>query len=141
MALVRRLRSFAWIKARRLPGVRCSTLNTECRSLLCLITIPGRSCVAGIAIAKTLLKIAVAGWRKAGRPHFPPHTGAETVILHGLGVLGKYTHTCYLAWHAAPNCCSYPFVPPRESSGHRIQARRILHAWAKPDKISAWQEL
>src|SRR5208283_5225857 len=31
-------------------GVRCSTLNTECKSLLCLMTMPGRSCVAGIAI-------------------------------------------------------------------------------------------
>src|SRR5258707_651276 len=29
MAPVRILRSLAWIKARRLPGVRCSTLNTE----------------------------------------------------------------------------------------------------------------
>src|SRR5678809_1023088 len=51
MAPVRRLRSLAWIKARRLPGVRCSTLKTECRSLLCLMIMPGRSWVAGIAIA------------------------------------------------------------------------------------------
>src|SRR6478609_326437 len=39
------------MNARRLPGVRCSTLNTECRSLLCLMIMPGRSWVAGIAIA------------------------------------------------------------------------------------------
>src|SRR5579859_2579551 len=55
MAPVRRLRSLAWMKARRLPGVRCSTLNTECRSLLCLMIMPGRNCVAGIAMQKTLL--------------------------------------------------------------------------------------
>src|SRR6202795_695532 len=51
MAPVRRLRSFAWMKARRLPGVRCSTLKTECKSLLCLMIMPGRSWVAGIDIA------------------------------------------------------------------------------------------
>src|SRR5512133_1251207 len=51
MAPVRRLRNLGWISARKFPGVRCSTLNTECRSLLCLITMPGRSWVAGIAIA------------------------------------------------------------------------------------------
>src|SRR5215475_494298 len=57
MAPVRRLRSLAWMKARRLPGVRCSTLNTECKSLLCLMIMPGRSWVAGIDIAaQTLLK-------------------------------------------------------------------------------------
>src|ERR1700733_2372802 len=50
MAPGRRLRKLAWMKARRLPGVRCSTLNTECRSLLCLMIIPGRSWVAGIDI-------------------------------------------------------------------------------------------
>src|SRR5271165_3766048 len=51
MAPVRRLRNLAWMKARRLPGVRCSTLNTECKSLLCLMIMPGRSWVAGIDIA------------------------------------------------------------------------------------------
>src|SRR5207248_6740857 len=30
----------------------CSTLNTECRSLLCLMIMPGRSWVAGIAITE-----------------------------------------------------------------------------------------
>src|SRR3954464_37453 len=51
IAPVRKLRSLAWMKARRFPGVRCSTLNTECRSLLCLMIMPGRSWVAGIDIA------------------------------------------------------------------------------------------
>jgi hypothetical protein len=41
------------MKARKFPGVRCSTLNTECNSLLCLMTMPGRICVAGIAIRVT----------------------------------------------------------------------------------------
>src|SRR5205823_9457961 len=36
----------------KLPGVRCSTLKTECRSLLCLMIMPGRSWVAGIAITE-----------------------------------------------------------------------------------------
>src|SRR5216683_8006225 len=55
MAPVRRLRSLAWINARRFPGVRCSTLKTECRSLLCLMIMPGRSWVAGIDIAEIAL--------------------------------------------------------------------------------------
>src|SRR5580700_10397636 len=82
IAPVRRLRSLAWMKARRLPGVRCSTLNTECRSLLCLMIMPGRIWVAGIDIAcNNLLKISAVCRRKAGRPHFPPHKGRK-VILH-----------------------------------------------------------
>src|SRR5437588_12897987 len=60
IAPVRRLRSFAWMKARRLPGVRCSTLKTECRSLLCLMIMPGRSWVAGMAIAELLSLVALA---------------------------------------------------------------------------------
>src|SRR5579864_2197257 len=55
MAPVRRLRSFAWMKARKFPGVRCSTLKTECRSLLCLMIMPGRSWVAGIDMAGVAL--------------------------------------------------------------------------------------
>src|SRR3954465_80513 len=54
IAPVRKLRNLAWIKARRFPGVLCSTLNTECRSLLCLMIIPGRSWVAGIDIGRAL---------------------------------------------------------------------------------------
>jgi hypothetical protein len=61
MAPVRRLRSFAWMNARRLPGVRCSTLKTECRSLLCLMIMPGRSWVAGIAMCgNALLEVFAA---------------------------------------------------------------------------------
>src|SRR5438105_15724340 len=67
MAPVRRLRSLAWMKARRLPGVRCSTLKTECRSLLCLMIMPGRIWVAGIDIAG--LHLLTASWKlsAAGR--------------------------------------------------------------------------
>src|SRR5579859_3519470 len=68
MAPVRRLRSLAWINARRLPGVRCSTLKTACRSLLCLIIIPGRNWVAGIDIPNFSSMIWVfAGWPRAQR--------------------------------------------------------------------------
>src|ERR1700733_5673058 len=55
MAPEGRLRSLAWMNARRLPGVRCSTLKTVCSSLLCLMIMPGRICVAGIAIKEKLL--------------------------------------------------------------------------------------
>src|SRR6266436_5364890 len=73
MAPVLRLRSLAWIKARRLPGVRCSTLKTECRSLLCLMIIPGRIWVAGIDIAGNNLlqnNCDLLSWRKAGQATF-----------------------------------------------------------------------
>src|ERR1700685_415823 len=75
------------MKARRLPGVRCSTLKTECRSLLCLMIMPGRICVAGIDIVRNHLlqnKCGLLSWRKAGRPHFPPHTRTECLILHSV---------------------------------------------------------
>src|SRR5208282_712166 len=91
MAPVRRLRSFAWMKARRLPGVRCSTLNTECKSLLCLMIMPGRSWVAGIDIARLHLlhsarnsgqrgRSGVPDWPAFGQlewrsPGLPPHVG------------------------------------------------------------------
>ena len=42
------LRIFTCTKPRRLPGVRCSILKIEHNSLLNLITIPGRNCVAEI---------------------------------------------------------------------------------------------
>src|ERR1700685_2108760 len=57
MAPVRKLRSLAWMNARRFPGVRCSTLKTVCSSLLCLMIMPGRICVAGIAIKEKLLHL------------------------------------------------------------------------------------
>src|SRR5579864_4218105 len=82
MAPVRRLRSLAWMKARKLPGVRCSTENTECRSLLCLIIMPGRSWVAGIDIAgKSPWMIAQCG--SGGRrvvPQVPPPQGRKTLF-------------------------------------------------------------
>src|SRR5271154_380536 len=45
------------MNARRFPGVRCSTLKTVCSSLLCLMIMPGRICVAGIAIKEKLLRL------------------------------------------------------------------------------------
>src|SRR5580693_4714536 len=96
IAPVRRLRSLAWMKARRLPGVRCSTLNTECRSLLCLMIMPGRIWVAGIDIAcNNLLKISAVCRRKAGRPHFPPHKGRK-VILHSGGRKGNLPEAAFI---------------------------------------------
>src|SRR4029077_2551216 len=93
MAPVRRLRNLAWINARRLPGVRCSTLNTECRSLLCLMIMPGRSWVAGIDIAaKPLLKkIAfdeASEWRdkpqlrrtQESKPYFTRSCGLQETV-------------------------------------------------------------
>src|SRR5260370_9919984 len=71
MAPVRRLRSFAWMKARRLPGVRCSTLNTECKSLLCLMIMPGRSWVAGIDIAGLHLLTVCQEFWAAGQVRGP----------------------------------------------------------------------
>src|SRR5260370_18457949 len=82
MAPVRRLRNLAWMKARRLPGVRCSTLNTECRSLLCLMIMPGRSWVAGMAMGKSLslhyLRLA------EGPGSHDCESGANLCILYGL---------------------------------------------------------
>ncbi len=48
MVPLRRLRILACTKPRRLPGVRWLTLKTEYSSLLNLITMPGRICVAEI---------------------------------------------------------------------------------------------
>src|SRR5262245_28863868 len=79
MAPVRKLRSLAWMNARRLPGVRCSTLNTECKSLLCLMIMPGRIWVAGIDIVLNLLeKLHLRSWRKDGAGHnFRRHEGLK----------------------------------------------------------------
>src|SRR3984885_14810837 len=85
MAPVRRLRSLAWMKARRLPGVRCSTLKTECRSLLCLMIMPGRSWVAGMDIAKWFSLDCGDCPAEGGSPHVPPSTRTEGLILNGLG--------------------------------------------------------
>src|SRR6202047_25629 len=94
MAPVRRLRSLAWMKARRLPGVRCSTLNTECRSLLCLMIMPGRSWVAGIDIGGLHLLqsvgILAAGHAGLQRAHF---------CLAGVEVAGAFRRTWKLTLH------------------------------------------
>src|SRR5436189_6017031 len=88
IAPVRRLRSFAWVKARRLPGVRCSTLKTECRSLLCLMIMPGRSWVAGIDIAGLHLLHASSGilGSGAGIQERPPLSGLTAYFTQGLRV-------------------------------------------------------
>src|ERR1700730_18751255 len=85
MAPVRRLRSFAWMKARRLPGVRCSTLNTECKSLLCLMIMPGRSWVAGIDISVLHLLTICKEFSAAGQVAAAAHRSSnydQTIILH-----------------------------------------------------------
>src|SRR6267378_1099367 len=83
MAPVRRLRSFAWMKARRLPGVRCSTLNTECKSLLCLMIMPGRSWVAGIDIAGLhLLTVCQEFWCWVEVAGASAALGINSFILH-----------------------------------------------------------
>src|SRR5271166_4133661 len=84
------------MKARRLPGVRCSTEKTECRSLLCLMIMPGRSCVAGIDIAEKLsCKMAVFAEpaeracpeRAEGRarPQVPPLRWQNFILHSGAG--------------------------------------------------------
>src|SRR5262249_22371174 len=88
MAPVRKLRSFAWMNARKFPGVRCSTLNTECRSLLCLIIMPGRSWVAGIAIAAEIsfkIQFLLGG---SGQTTFSARV-RQLFSLHVLGPVGK----------------------------------------------------
>src|SRR5581483_5988048 len=87
IAPVRRLRNLAWMKARRFPGVRCSTLNTECRSLLCLMIMPGRSWVAGMAIAvESPYKLLSVSGREAGSYRFR-RVGNKTLF---------YTYLCRL---------------------------------------------
>src|SRR5262249_35446226 len=101
MAPVRRLRNFAWMKARKLPGVRCSTLKTECRSLLCLMIMPGRSWVAGIAIAESISFIAGCGGGGGKRQ--------ATVFPHG-GLRVLFFMEVELFWDRAPPR-SFLFVP------------------------------
>src|ERR1700757_3191062 len=70
------------MKARRLPGVRCSTLKTECRSLLCLMIMPGRSWVAGIDIARKTLLECDCGLTPAegGQPTISAATRAKVLF-------------------------------------------------------------
>src|ERR1035441_4411620 len=116
MAPVRRLRSLAWMKARRLPGVRCSTLNTECRSLLCLMIMPGRSWVAGIDIAGLHLLHHVA--------HISTRNAVAMVDYarqHALPVTCEATpHHFALTDAEMPAYDSnYKMKPPLRSCGHR----------------------
>src|ERR1700746_2459458 len=91
MAPVRRLRSLAWMNARRLPGVRCSTENTECKSLLCLMIMPGRSWVAGIDIAVLhLLTVCQEFWAagqvaKASAAHRSNNYSTQRAAVVGMG--------------------------------------------------------
>src|SRR5271155_2469988 len=88
MAPVRRLRSLAWIKARRLPGVRCSTAKTECRSLLCLMIMPGRSWVAGIDMNEEISLRIAADQRKTHDDH--SHQALTNSLFYtGLDRFGK----------------------------------------------------
>src|SRR5882672_8757096 len=75
-----RFRSLAWMNARRLPGVRCSTLKTRCSCSLCLMIMPGRICVAGIAIERKLL---------AGRALRRRKIGLGPPLIVAYGVLGR----------------------------------------------------
>src|SRR5690242_11100786 len=97
IAPVRRLRSFAWMKARRLPGVRCSTLNTECRSLLCLMIMPGRNWVAGIDIAARILLDDCD--RSPGRQDEPQarsrHRDQNTYFTQGWGEMGNHRRAAW----------------------------------------------
>src|SRR5689334_18080584 len=92
-----RLRIFACTKPRRLPGVRCVTLKTEYRSLLYLITMPGRICVAEIIKIlecrldpTELLSIARPGQRPSrsngnrARERAPAARGQATATLQEL---------------------------------------------------------
>src|SRR6266567_4249900 len=75
------------MKARKFPGVRCSTLKTECRSLLCLMIMPGRSCVAGMAIAKLLSLRYLRLAEGTRQPQLP--VWANLCILYGLFEFGN----------------------------------------------------
>src|SRR5215472_1906213 len=71
------------MKARRFPGVRCSTLNTECRSLLCLMIMPGRSWVAGIDMLLTVSSKDCVRWdRQTAGIHGFTGVGIKSLILH-----------------------------------------------------------
>src|SRR5580692_4369993 len=111
MAPVRRLRNLAWIKARRFPGVRCSTLNTECRSLLCLMIMPGRIWVAGIDIAKEISlydcglqePAARLSGRRAG--HNSAATGAKVLFYTEVRGKGNRARGAERQGHGCPLNC------------------------------------
>src|SRR5579864_5375319 len=84
------------MKARRFPGVRCSTLNTECRSLLCLMIMPGRSWVAGIDIASdSLLEKFTLDWTGERRASTDsPARGSNALFYTGLTIIGRSSRSC-----------------------------------------------
>src|SRR5579871_2290812 len=139
MAPVRRLRNLAWMKARRLPGVRCSTLKTECRSLLCLMIMPGRSWVAGIAIAQKLSFIDCGwpgDWREATRS-----TGREVqiTILHGLGAMVGTEARRAFDTLVALAVRGLPRSTLRFRQGRKGQARKIFRFCGRSGQLQ-WAE-
>src|SRR5271169_3787289 len=82
------------MKARRLPGVRCSTLNTECKSLLCLMIMPGRSWVAGIDIAGLHLLHSARNSGQRGRSMASAALGINASFYTGGGGYGNSGPCC-----------------------------------------------
>src|SRR5271169_4677021 len=78
------------MKARRLPGVRCSTLNTECKSLLCLMIMPGRSWVAGIDIAGLHLLHSARNSGQRGRFRGPRQARFRPVGVDAAGASAAF---------------------------------------------------
>src|SRR5260370_33312317 len=126
MAPVRRLRNLAWMKARRLPGVRCSTLNTECKSLLCLMIMPGRSWVAGIDIGGLHLLHSARNSGQRGRSGGP--SGLAFGLLgwggHGFrAALGLKT-SFYTGGEDCGGLCRR-FAPEQGLAGQRAGAEAL----------------
>src|SRR5215813_8720979 len=65
---------------RRLRGVRCSTENTECKSLLCLMIIPGRSWVAGIDMRVKVSSKNCDRWDRRSGPRVRRARGSNTLV-------------------------------------------------------------
>src|SRR6202522_1583964 len=116
------------MNARRLPGVRCSTLNTECRSLLCLMIMPGRIWVAGIDIAKEISlydcglqePAARLSGRRAG--HNSAATGAKVLFyteVRGKGNRARGAARPWLSLKLPPEEQSRRASPRRDSRGSR----------------------
>src|ERR1700751_4938433 len=102
------------MKARRLPGVRCSTLNTECRSLLCLMIMPGRSWVAGIAIADeiSLGLDGLVGRRKAGDFVVATHGDRTAYFIRSWDGLGNEGCTMDYDVNGQPHPVLVPAIAP-----------------------------
>src|SRR5690348_8086410 len=96
-----RLRSLAWMNARRLPGVRCSTLKTRCSWSLCLMIMPGRSWVAGIAMRKLLEEN-----RNHSAEKFGPMPSIDCNLAQGASVLQRVVNGLkdFAEYGAGPDC-------------------------------------